>query len=401
MVYRRICALLTLALVVTACSGPGSPEAPPVAQAVSEIASPAAVGSGEPNLTVGDDGRLYLSWIEPFDDGHALRFAVREGAGWSAPRTIATGRDWFVNWADFPALAALGDGTLAAHWLAKSGPGTYAYDVWLAVSRDGGETWSEPVRPHGDGTRTEHGFVSLVPAGDRFGVAWLDGRETAAQPPGPMTLRYTTLDREGRVGQERLIDERVCDCCQTEVVRTADGLAAFFRDRSTGEIRDIYVALGSGDDWSESRAVHDDGWKIAACPVNGPAAAASGDDLAVAWFTVAAGGEGQVKLTFSGDGGRSFGSPLRVDGGNPLGRVDLLLHDDGSALVSWLELGETAEIRVRRVEPSGALGEPRVAVTTSGARSSGFPRLARLGGEVFLAWTAAEEPAQVRTGVLR
>lgn len=71
---------------------------------------------------------MLLSWLEPAgEQRHALRYAVRSHqSAWSEPRTIAEGSDWFVNWADFPAVAALPDGTLFAHWLAKSGPGSYA-----------------------------------------------------------------------------------------------------------------------------------------------------------------------------------------------------------------------------------------------------------------------------------
>ncbi len=169
------------------------------------IESPAAPGSAEPNLALGRDGRLYLSWIEKSGEDHALRFSSWQGEGWSPARTIATGRDWFVNWADFPSVAASTDGTLAAHWLVRNGPGSYAYSVRLAISRDGGETWSDPVTPHRDGTETEHGFVSIVPMPDgTFEVVWLDGREmqvtgNAAQGTGLMTLRSARLDGDRNV----------------------------------------------------------------------------------------------------------------------------------------------------------------------------------------------------------
>ncbi|MER8349348.1 sialidase family protein, partial [Acinetobacter baumannii] len=78
---------------------------------------------------------------------------------WSAPRTIAEGGDWFVNWADTPHIAATADGALWAHWLQKSAAATYAYDVVLARSADGGASWSAPLRVNDDGTPTEHGFV--------------------------------------------------------------------------------------------------------------------------------------------------------------------------------------------------------------------------------------------------
>src|SRR5207237_5816666 len=100
-----------------------------LAASVTEIKSPAAGGSEEPNLTVGPDGRVYLSWLEPVSPkGYALRFSIRGPQGWSAPKTIARGTNWFVSPADFPSLAVLSDGTLAANWLvATGGPASEAY----------------------------------------------------------------------------------------------------------------------------------------------------------------------------------------------------------------------------------------------------------------------------------
>jgi hypothetical protein len=365
------------------------------------IECPAAPGSQTPNLAVGLDGDLYFSWIEPGDAGHAFRFAVWSEGGWSAPRTIAEGDNWFVNWADFPSMTALEDGTLAAHWLVKSGGETYAYDVYVALSQDGGINWSEPFRPHGDATQTEHGFVSLVPtAANNFGVVWLDGRYTGDTPRGPMTLRYATLLPDGGLRDEAQIDERVCDCCSTDAVRTGDGsVLVAYRDRTDSEIRDISVSRLEGSTWSSPRSVHADNWEIAACPVNGPAVAAQGDLVAVAWFT-AAQDSASVLVAFSRDGGGTFGPPLQVDHGKPLGRVDLLLLENGTALVSWLEHDEgQARIVLRPVTPSGALPSTVVA-RTSQARSSGFPRMARIGNEVILAWTEAGDPSRIAMAAL-
>jgi hypothetical protein len=349
-----------------------------------------------PNLVVGDDGKLYLSWIEPAGEAHALRFSTWEGGGWSEPRQIASGEGWFVNWADFPSLAAAADGTLAAHWLVRSGDSTYAYDVKLAVSRDGGSSWSDPVSPHDDGTPTEHGFVSMVPVPDGgFQVVWLDGRETAAD--GAMTLRSTILDHGGRVGLTELIDRRVCDCCPTDLVLDGDDAAVVaFRDRSPSEIRDIAVARQADDRWATDGPVHEDGWEIAACPVNGPALAATSRGLAIAWFT-APDERGHVNVAFSTDGGRSFGRPVGVDGGDPVGRVDLVGLQDGTAVVSWLESGT---LWLRWIGPEGPLTKPLRAASIENSRSSGFPRMALLGRELFLAWTEPGEPSWVRTARL-
>src|SRR5438876_758650 len=103
-----------LALLVTISAAP--------APAVTELKSPAPTGSSEPNLTVGADGRVFVSWLEPTAPmGHILRFSMRGPQGWSAPKTIARGTNWFANPADFPSMAVLADGTLAATWLVMSG----------------------------------------------------------------------------------------------------------------------------------------------------------------------------------------------------------------------------------------------------------------------------------------
>lgn len=356
-----------------------------------KLDSPASPGSVAPNLTVGLDNELYLSWIEPQPNGHRLRFSRWEEDHWSTARTIAEGANWFVNWADFPSMAALADGTLAAHWLAKSGSGTYAYNVHVALSHDGGERWSEPLVPHRDETESEHGFVSLVPTSEgNFDLVWLDGRFTTRMPRGAMTLRYATLSTAGQLSSESQIDDRICDCCSTDALRLKDGtFVVTYRDRSDSEVRDISISRSDNSEWSPPLTVHEDNWEIAACPVNGPAIANDRDLVAVAWFT-APEGRSAVRVAFSRDGGRTFIRTLRVDHGDPLGRVDVVLLKDGSAVVSWLEHDDgQARVVLRRVRPSGALESINVA-TLSPARSSGFPRMVRFGNEIVVVWTEAE-----------
>jgi hypothetical protein len=402
-IHRSVAPLLALGLGLAGCGG-SDDESPPAESPakVSVLPSPAAPGSGEPNLSVGPDGRVYLSWIEPGPDStHALRFSTLEGDAWSAPRTIAQGGDWFVNWADFPSLTPMANGRMAAHWLQKSGGGKYAYDVRVAVSGDGGATWSQGVVPHRDGTASEHGFVSMWPAGDSLALVWLDGRKYGASEDehdakNEMTLQYTTVAHDGRPAPERELDGRVCDCCQTGAAVTASGPIVVYRDRSPDEIRDIYYTRRVNGAWTPGRPVHADGWKIDACPVNGPQAAADGNRVAVAWYTAARDSQ-KVLVAFSNDAGATFGPPVRVDGGNPEGRVDVLMLDGGGALVSWMERGaeKGAEVRVRRVEANGRVGTPRVVASSTATRSSGFPRMVRAGNDLVMAWTAAGEPSTV------
>jgi hypothetical protein len=231
-------------------------------------------------------------------------------------------------------------------------------------------------------------------------AVWLDGRnftEDGHSTANEMTLRYTRVGPDGGLGEEQLLDGRICDCCQTAVALTSRGPVVFYRGRSLDEIRDIWMVRQVDGAWSEPEAVHRDGWEIAACPVNGPAAAAEGERVAVAWFT-AAHDTARVNVAFSDDAGARFGAPVRVDGGAPLGRVGVQLLPDGSALVSWLERGrdEQARVQVRRVAADGTPGPTQTVAESTGARSSGFPRMVRSGDRVVFAWTAAGEPSRVR-----
>jgi len=318
------------------------------------------------------------------------------------PRTIATGEDWFVNWADFPSLAIFPDSSMAAHWLARSGPESYAYDVRISRSYDGGTTWTLPLTPHRDSTQTEHGFVSLFPAPDgNPGAVWLDGREMTGgegkHGGGNMTLRYVSLPRDGDPSGGVVLDEKVCECCQTSAAVTSEGPIVVYRDRLEGEVRDISIVRWSDDRWSSPQTVSRDGWTINGCPVNGPAIDASGSRVAVSWFT-AAGDTPRVKIAFSRDAGATFDGPIVVDDGSPSGRVDIVLLDDGSAMVSWLErVAGGGELRARQVWMDGRLA-PSMTIAPSGtARSSGFPRMVRSGEKIVFAWTGDGVRTAVRS----
>ncbi len=411
---RQLAVILAL-VVSAACAlssgdpgdGATSSDAVTVLGAPVSLAPPTVLpGSGEANLFANGD-QLHMSWLEPgTDDEWALRFASLTGESWSEPRTVASSDGFFVNWADFPSMIATSNGALVAHWLERSGPGTYAYDVRLSRSTDGGATWSESFVPHEDDTETEHGFVSLVPEVDGgFTAVWLDGRNFVSSAgghgaPGPgaeMTLRSRRYGGDGVAHAEQLLDSRICDCCQTSATYIGDTLMVAYRDRSAEEVRDISVVTRRPDGWSNPVAAGDDQWMIPGCPVNGPAVAANGDLAAVAWFGLVD-GTPEVKVAFTMDHGGSFGTPLLVERGTPeaatLGRVDLEWIDSGTVLVSWLtSVGREGEIRYRTVDVDGGLGAVSMLANTSPSRSSGFPRMARAGDRVVFAWRLPDEPA--------
>jgi hypothetical protein len=285
----------------------------------------------------------------------------------------------------------------------KRGGSKEARDLVSAVSQDGA-TWSAPLRPHRDDTATEHGMATLLPLAEpgSFGLAWLDGRagELAAYGEGGTGLYWARWNGKA-FDAETVLDPRVCDCCKTAGALTAAGPVVAYRDRDADEKRDTSIVREQSGRWLPPGAVHADGWRLTACPTNGPAVAAAGDRAVIAWFTGAGVGP-SVWAAQSANDAQTFSPPVRIDGGTPSGRVDATILPDGSAVIAWLEKkGDRGEVRLRRVAPDGVAADPVVVGTTSAARSSGYPRIVATGDrEVLAAWTETGTPGHLRAATV-
>jgi hypothetical protein len=363
---------------------------------INPITSPAKSNSAEPFLFTGKDSTVYLSWVEKSEDTSTFKFSSLKNGVWSEPIIIASGNTWFVNWADYPMIASNGQ-QLIAHFLDKSGESKYAYDVKLTTSADKGKTWSDPFVLHDDKKQAEHGFVTLLPYGENFLVTWLDGRNAVMEgmegmkghegDHGSMSLRAAILDCKGNKISEWELDNKTCDCCQTSAAITTTGPIVIYRDRSDEEIRDMSIVRLIDGQWTEPKSIHNDNWKIAGCPVNGPRVVADGNNLAVAWYSVAS-DTSKVNVSFSNDGGATFGKPIRVDEESAIGRVDIAMIDNKSVLVSWME---GTKIKATKVYSDGRMESSLTIASTSESRSSGFPQMTKSGNRLIFAWTDDRE----------
>ena len=357
--------------------------------------SPVDSASAEPYLFTDKNGEVLLSWITKTPQTHILKYSKFKNETWSEPITIASGSNWFVNWADYPLIVSDGKQHLISHFLDKSGKSTYSYDVKITTSSDQGKSWSTPVILHDDGKKAEHGFVSTVPYCENYFISWLDGRNSAVEDseehtdthPGQMTLRGAVLDKSGKKINEWELDDRVCDCCQTGAGITSKGPVVIYRDRSDNETRDISIVRFANGKWTRPKTIFADNWKINGCPVNGPRIYAEGNNMAIAWFS-APGKKAQVNVVFSEDAGASFSKPVRIDEGNALGRVDIVLLDDKTAMVSWME---GSLIKAVKVYNTGQKDPPIIIAHSSDASSSGFPQMTKSGDQLFFAWTDSKE----------
>jgi hypothetical protein len=376
---------------------------------VQSIGAPAAADSLAPQLTSSSRGVL-ASWTEQAGKTATLKFAERTGEGWSPVRTVASGNDWFVNWADVPSVLRLDDGALAANWLEITDARIEAYNLRLTYSRDDGKTWAPSFLPHHDGTKTQHGFASLFQMpGAGLGVIWLDGRdiELSRDLPtfegGEMAVRFASYDTQWKQTADAEVNHRVCECCPTTAVVTSDGVLTAFRGRDAKDIRDIHVSRLENGKWTAAAPVHTDNWEIFACPVNGPMLSGSGRNVAAAWFTVK-NEQGQAYAAFSNDAGRSWGTPIRLDDRGTLGRVDIEMLEDGTAVATWIEFADQrSQIKLRLVNPAGDRSPAIPVADLADSRASGYPRIARHDNELVFAWTESSgEGAQtVKMAVAR
>ena len=370
--------------------------------AYESLAFPGAAGSAEPRLTSDLDGAPLLSWIEPEGRGGVLRYARFEGVAYGEPREIVRNERMLVSWADFPAVTPIAPDLWFAHWLRKR-PEGFAYDVALAISRDGGATWSDAGQLNEDDAEAEHGFVSVVAWDERFGAFWLDGRELATASldgSGPLpgtSLRLATFDRGGVIAAREVVDSMVCDCCQPDVALTSAGPIVIYRDRTEEEIRDVVVRRLVGGGWSEPVHLGNEGWRIEGCPVNGPVVAAHEDDVVAAWFT-AASNTSRVRFARSVDAGVTFRAAVDVDVGRALGQPAIVLDADGRALVSWWRRGSEGgiDLMLRRFEQDDSAAEPMLLAHEDIGMAGDVPQLIAAGRDYLVAWTTLADGSNVR-----
>ena len=381
------------------------PFSPPLSLAISggqlellALDNPGGRGARYPHYERGGDGRAYLSWTE-LVEGHArLSCAALRTHGFSPPELVAEGDDWFVNWADIPVVTALADGSLAGFWLQKGDAGPYAYGVRYRLKTDG--KWGAANWLHEDRGPVEHGFVSARPSEKGWDTLWLDGRSKSS-----MGLFLRRLGSDGSLTEELLLDERVCDCCNTALTRLDDGtLLCVYRDRSEAELRDLSFVLVLDGKATEPAPVNVDNWTITGCPVNGPALVARGDRAACAWYTESP--TPRVKLAVSNRGAEGFAPPVRVDEAGSVGRVSLAWLEDGSLLVSHLvetdEEQARGEWRVRRFVDGEPAGDTLVVAQVDTTRSTGFLRLLSQRAGALAAWTEITEGSySLRTARIR
>lgn len=398
MLLKQLLSIILIGLLVSNCFKPKQLEV---------IENPAGNESSLPRLFTDNTGQIFMSWVEQDEEITSLFYSKFLGDSWSEPSFINQSEEWFVNWADFPSIIAQDGKPVAVHWLKKIPGNTYSYNVEVASLKNG--KLSEPKVPHTDGTATEHGFVSMTSISDSsFYLIWLDGRNMVGghgdhgDLNSAMTLRGAELSIKGEILSESELDASVCECCNTSLAKTKSGLIVAYRNRTENEIRDIYVSKNIDGAWQEPEPVFNDGWEIAACPVNGPSIDVFDEIVSVGWFT-GTNNKPVVKLSFSIDEGGSFLSPIIVDSTIALGRVDVIANNKNSTWISWMSRNDDkGQLNLKLISIEGETLEEYVITEMSPSRGSGFPQITATRKGVLVAWTdLSESGTAIKTVIIQ
>lgn len=381
---------LAAAVVAVGWKADPQPDSDAAGWSSSAVAVPASAGARLPRLVAHPEDGAVLSWVEPAPEGgHLLRVARYRDGRFAAPVEVARGRNWFVNWGDFPSVVPITTNFWLAHWLVRHplANSPYHYGIAMAGSSDDGQHWTHRPPPHADVGPAEHGFAAIAALDDRAVMVWLDGRANDARHS--FALRSTDIERDGAATAETVVDGDVCSCCWPALARTQGNLWLAYRSRTADEIRDFQLRHRTAAGWSAPIALAGEGWRIAGCPTNGVSLAAQGERLAAAWFT-AADGVARVRVAFIRDGMNSLESIHDVDAATPVGRAAIAWLDSERVAVLHIAASSNALANLQLTLLSQRGIERRLTLTQLPAnRDSGVPQLLAVDGELLVAWTAA------------
>jgi hypothetical protein len=383
--WRVAWLLVVGAASVTGCGGERATP-PPAAVARVEPARIALSVAGRSNAaaSVAAFGQTVAAvWTASTDDTSDIYLSVSTDGGvtFGAPARVNDIEGDARASGEQPARVVVGYGN-AMHvvWPAKrDGHSVIRY----AGSKDGGRTFSPAVTVAGDTLTGARGWHSVAIGYDGgVHVAWLDGRNAApmvhahaqgSPKPAPTPAKMGGGPRQDifhaawkgdGARYENAIAANVCFCCKTALATAGDRVFAAWRHIYPGSLRDIAVARSTdnGATWGDPVRVSEDGWKIDACPDDGPAMVADGHGgIHIAWPTLVPGDPPRKGIFYSTLSGDAFAPRLRLDSGESDPAHPQIASDEHTnTAVVWDERASGSRRVVFRPVSGGAAEAPQI-----------------------------------------
>ena len=249
-------------------------------------------GAGQPQLTVGTDGRVWLVYGQfaeapvehavhashsapaadaqkpkghqpPTRAGDVFVACSKDGGATFAPAVkVAHVPKLMLGMRRGPRIAVRGDQLTVT---------VIGEELFAFSSKDGGKSWSGPATINEVPTCAREGLHDLAGASDgRLFVTWLDLRN------GKMELWGADSTDGGRTWAKnapiyRSPDKSICECCHPSALFDADGnLAVMWRNSIEGS-RDMWLATRAkgAAQFTVARKLGEGTWKLNACPMDG------------------------------------------------------------------------------------------------------------------------------------
>ena len=328
--------LLLLMTTVTGCDGERPSSPPPAAQAAPTSIALAVEGRSNAAVSVAAFGHTVAAvWTASTESASDIYLSVSTdgGATFGAPVrvndvegdarasgeqaarvVVGTGNAIHVAW---PAQAGRSHGNSLRGFEGQR-PDVLAGRHRRRRKRGGrhaaGTRWRRLRRrcPRGLARRPERGAHGAVRR-----TTWEDRREAGTRDAGgPRQDIFHASWKGAGERSEQPVQASVCFCCKTAVATAGEHVYAAWRHIYPGSLRDIAVARSTdnGATFGTPMRVSEDGWKIDACPDDGPSMVADGHGgIHVVWPTLVGGDTPRKGIFYSTLSGDAFAPRIRLD----------------------------------------------------------------------------------------
>ena len=412
---RRRMAVMTLSALPFAACHQGVEPPPTAARVEPALPEPTRIvlevpGHSNAAISVAALGKTVAAvWTASTDEGADIYAGVSTDGGASFGTPVR------VNDVEGDARAS---GEQAARVVVGVGNGIHV--VWpsrsdghsiirYATSKDFGRTFTPSATIAGAALTGARGWHALTLGYDGgVQVVWLDGRfappmkhrhggpqsaaamKAARTPGGPrQDIFHASLGKDG-TWSERSVAANVCFCCKTAIAAAGEHVYAAYRNIYPGSVRDITVSRSSdnGATFGQPIRVSEDGWKIDACPDDGPAMVADGHSgIHIVWPTLMPGDTPHKGIFYSALAGEGFTPRLRLDAGDGDPAHPQMAADfHTNTAVVWDErVGETRRVVFRTIADGKAA--PPQTFTGDGVS---YPAVASTEGAWIVLWTSQD-----------
>lgn len=400
-IRRNVGSIVMVASLVCPALGPAADDVPlsdGFALGETQVVTEMREELSPPAIEFNTEGALHAAWFERRQGTSSLVVSRIEKGPASAsvranPLDMPPGA---LHQA--PGLAIGRQGRVYATWTTPKGDhGSFAGDLMLARSTDGGTTFESPIVVNDDAQLIGHSFETIAAGpGDNVYVGWLDDRHKNKSGAGVLFARSS--DAGKTIEANVTVDGMACPCCRPASAIGPDGdIWLSWRKTFEGNVRDIVLARAQDGTlaFPPPVLVHEDGWVFSACPHRGPSLGFDKSGrLYVAWYTEGTDETPRLMFATSDDEGKTFSAPILLHTAeNSLpDQLRMAVHPNGMVVAVWEEITGVRKRVVTRISTDRGKTFGKVQAVSGQAKAQNPTAAIHENGTVAIGWNEHEWP---------